>query len=303
MKLDQLALFLEIVERGSLAAAGRALGLSPATVSERLAALESHYGATLLQRTTRALHLTDEGRLVVEGARRVLEEAGELEARVRLGREALSGPIRMQCSGRSRSQPRCGDGRSVFSPQHPDISVELVLTDGYVDVVGEGVDLAVRFGELADSTLRLRAGSDATGACVVRCALVPRTSTASRRRTVRTSRITPCLLMRFGRHLDNVWRFRGGERVVVSAVTAPRTTADSSAAGVSTAWGSRGSRCSTSVAELMSGELVEVLSEFAAEPTPVQIVFPPHRTRPRRVEASGRGATVTSFAELPRARL
>lgn len=89
MLLDNLALFLRIVEKGGLAAAGREFGLSPATVSERLAALERHYGAALLTRTTRAISLTDEGRMLVDGARRLLAEADELEGRVRLGVQTL----------------------------------------------------------------------------------------------------------------------------------------------------------------------------------------------------------------------
>jgi len=95
MILDNLALFLRIVEKGGLAAAGRELGLSAASVSERLAALEKYYGAALLHRTTRAISLTDEGRLLVQGARRLLAEADELEALIRLGVEKISGPIRL----------------------------------------------------------------------------------------------------------------------------------------------------------------------------------------------------------------
>jgi len=75
MILDNLVLFLRIVEKGGLAAAGRELGLSAASVSERLVALEKYYGAALLHRTTRAINLTDEGRLLVQGARRLLAEA------------------------------------------------------------------------------------------------------------------------------------------------------------------------------------------------------------------------------------
>jgi DNA-binding transcriptional LysR family regulator len=75
MLLENLRLFLLIVEKGGLAAAGRELGLSPASVSERLAALERYYRAALLTRTTRAISLTDEGRTLVDGARRLLAEA------------------------------------------------------------------------------------------------------------------------------------------------------------------------------------------------------------------------------------
>ena len=120
MILDNLALFLRIVEKGGLAPAGRELGLSPASVSERLVALERYYGAALLHRTTRAISLTDEGRLLVEGARRLLAEADELEALIRLGVEKISGPIRLSAPidlGRSyrRPDPRRVPGRAPGS--------------------------------------------------------------------------------------------------------------------------------------------------------------------------------------------
>jgi len=78
MLLDNIALFLTIIEKGSLTAAGREMGLSPTTVSERLAALEAHYGVVLLNRTTRAISLTEEGRTLMEGARGLLDSVSEL---------------------------------------------------------------------------------------------------------------------------------------------------------------------------------------------------------------------------------
>src|SRR5437879_11926517 len=93
MILDNLALFLRIVEKGGLAAAGRELGLSAASVSERLVALEKYYGTALLHRTTRAIGLTEEGRLLVQGARRLLHEAAELEALIRPGVENIPGAV------------------------------------------------------------------------------------------------------------------------------------------------------------------------------------------------------------------
>src|SRR6266478_6825219 len=155
MILDNLALFLRIVEKGGLAAAGRELGLSAASVSERLVALEKYYGAALLRRTTRAVNLTDEGRLLVEGGRRLLAEADELEALIRLGVNKISGPIRLSAPidlGRSYVVPIL----DAFLAEHPEVTVDLNLTDGYVDLIGQGQDLAIRYGELADSTLRVK---------------------------------------------------------------------------------------------------------------------------------------------------
>jgi DNA-binding transcriptional LysR family regulator len=144
MILDNLALFLRIVEKGGLAAAGRELGLSAASVSERLVSLEKYYGAALLHRTTRAISLTDAGRLLVDGARRLLAEADELESLIRLGVEKISGPIRLSAPidlGRSYLVAIL----DAFLAEHPEVTIDLNLTDGYVDLVGQGQDLAIRY--------------------------------------------------------------------------------------------------------------------------------------------------------------
>ena len=155
MLFENLALFLLIVEKGGLSAAGREVGLSPTSVSERLGALERHYGATLLTRTTRSISLTDEGRMLMEGARRLLAEAEDIESNIKLGTERISGLIRLSAPvdlGRNRIVPILDD----FLQEHPDVSLDLNLTDGYLDLAGQGIDFAIRYGALPDSTLRVR---------------------------------------------------------------------------------------------------------------------------------------------------
>jgi len=150
--LTNLSLFIRIVEKGGLAAAGRDFGFSPASVSERVSALEDHYGARLLTRTTRAISLTDEGRTLLDGARQLVSEATDLRSQVRHGADHLSGRIRISATfdlGRHRIDPII----NAFIEQHPDIEIDFLLSDGYVDLVGQGIDLAVRIGDLADSSL------------------------------------------------------------------------------------------------------------------------------------------------------
>src|SRR5712672_639363 len=214
MILDNLALFLRIVEKGSLAAAGRELGLSAASVSERLVALEKYYGAALLRRTTRAISLTDEGRLLVQGARRLLAEADELVALIRLGVEKISGPIRLSAPidlGRSYVVPIL----DAFLAEHPEVTIDLNLTDGYVDLVGQGQDLAVRYGELADSTLRVK--RLAKNRRIV-CASPAYLSDNGLPQHPDDLSHHECILMRFGLTIDRYWPFwvdRKVQRVVV----------------------------------------------------------------------------------------
>ena len=118
MLLDNLALFLRIVEKGGIAAGGREMGLSPATVSERLAALENHYGARLLNRTTRSISLTEEGRELIAGAQRLLAEAEELEART----SHLKVEVARDREGRV-AQRLCLQPAAVGAPQEPVVVV------------------------------------------------------------------------------------------------------------------------------------------------------------------------------------
>lgn len=281
MILDNLALFLQIVEKGGLAVAGREMGLSPATVSERLAALETYYGATLLNRTTRAISLTDEGRMLVDGARRLLSEAEELEARIRLGVARISGPIRLSATvdlGRARIAPLIDS----FLAEHPEVSVDLILSDGYVDLVGQGLDLAIRYGMLVDSTLRVKKLADNRR---VVCA-------APGYLEVHGTPVHPadllhhnCLLMRFGQNADREWPFMIEGKVATIAVQGNRIANDG---GLVRDWCLAGHGLARKSAwdveaDLESGALVEVLPNFAVTSTPLQIVYPAAQTMPRRI--------------------
>ena len=224
MNLNQFKLFICILEKGSLAAAGREMGLSATTVSERLAALEAHYGVTLLNRTTRALSLTEEGRTLLDGARKVLAEAEALEYLVKFGASALSGHIRVSAPmdlGRTVVKPVV----DTFLEANPNISIELLLSDGYVSVVDDGIDIAVRFGHLADSSLRVHfRGENHRVVCASPAYLAKHGEPTSPEALQHHN----CLLMRFGAHLDNPWRFRERGRDLQVAVKGNRIANDGS---------------------------------------------------------------------------
>jgi DNA-binding transcriptional LysR family regulator len=281
MVLGNLALFLRIVEKGSLAAAGRELGLSAASVSERLVALEKYYGAALLNRTTRAISLTDEGRLLVQGARRLLAEADELEALIRLGVEKISGPIRLSAPidlGRSTLVPIL----DAFLAEHPEVTVDLNLTDGYVDLVGQGQDFAIRYGELADSTLRVkRLVENRRIVCAAPAYLATRGTPQHPDDLVQHE----CLVMRYGLTTDRDWPFLidGKERRVV--VQGHRIANDGELVRVWCRNGlgiARKSRLDVE-ADLKTGNLVEVLQDFSSGDTGLQIVYPATQAQSKRV--------------------
>ncbi|WAS56825.1 LysR family transcriptional regulator [Burkholderia ambifaria] len=283
MLLDNLALFLRIVEKGGLAAAGREVGLSPATVSERLAALESHYGAALLTRTTRAISLTDEGRTLVAGARRLLAEADELESRVRLGAQTLSGPVRLSAPA-DLGQARVVPVVDAFLAEHPGVTVDLHLGDGYVDLVGQGLDFAIRRGTLADSALRSRSlGRSRRGVCAAPAYLAAHGTP----RHPDELAAHDCIVMRFGQELYAEWPFRIDDALKRVMVRGRRVANDGA---LVRAWCVAGHGIALKSLldveqDLASGALVEILRDFSPGEVDLQIVYPGGAAQPRRVRA------------------
>ena len=153
--LDNIAVFVRVVELGNLSAAGRDMRISPAVASNRIKELEKHLGVRLFNRTTRQLMATEHGNVFYSGAKQVLEAITEAEAAV----SALSGQPR----GTIRVTAPLGLGRRLvasgipeFHDKYPDIEVRLRLSDHNVDILKEGIDVAFRLGLIEDSSLRMR---------------------------------------------------------------------------------------------------------------------------------------------------
>lgn len=283
-RLDSLALFIRIVEKRGVAAAGRDFGLSAATASDRLAGLEAYYGATLLNRTTRSISLTDAGRLVLERARTLVAEAEDLEAQIKLGIEQLSGTIRLSAPidlGESRIVPLIDE----FMDLHPEIAVELVLSDGYVDIVGQGLDLAIRFGALKDSSLMVKKLGDNRR---VICAAPSYITLHDRPRHPDDLVKHNCLIMQFGQTVDREWSFRIGKQICAISVSGNRI-ANSGAQVKRWCLAGRGIALKSiwDVRDnLQDGSLVELLKDFAPpSESALQILFPRAAYPIRRVRA------------------
>lgn len=161
-RIDGLRALVAVVDAGSFTRAGQRLGISNKLVSKYVAALERQHAVTLLNRTTRALSLTPAGDRFVTAARRVLAAVEELDAQTSGPEGGLTGRLRITAPvafGEMFVPVLTRD----FIARHPGISIDLRLTDRYVDLAAEGFDLALRIGVLADSSLigRRIAGTEA----------------------------------------------------------------------------------------------------------------------------------------------
>jgi len=147
--------FVRTVEAGSFTAVARDLNTSQPTVSRQIAVLEDHLGCVLLQRTTRVLTLTDDGRTFYAHARRTLEAAAEAESAVGRRKGKPTGVLRLACAGvfgRLHVIPRL----PRFRARYPEVEIALHMTDGFTDLVEEGIDLAIRVGESRDGSIVAR---------------------------------------------------------------------------------------------------------------------------------------------------
>ena len=158
-------IFIRISETGSFSSVARELGTTQPAVSRQIAALETHLGARLFQRSTRSLTLTEDGRDLLSHARLVVEAVEETEAAVGRRRTSPAGTVRLGCPGVF--------GRLYVAPRlhrllerYTELSVDLSMTDAVVDMVQDGLDLSIRVGEVQDASLVARRIGSSTAVVV-----------------------------------------------------------------------------------------------------------------------------------------
>jgi DNA-binding transcriptional LysR family regulator len=273
-RIDAMQAFVAVADLHGFAPAARKLGLSPSAVTRLIAALEDRLGARLLQRTTRQVALTDIGARYLERARRILADVEEAEG-------AAEGE-RIRPSGRLVVSAPVGFGRLHVSPvmsaylkRYPEVSSELRLADRMINLVEDGVDLAVRIGHLADSTLVARHVGEMRRIVVASSGYLeahgePKTPEA----------IASHETIQFGATAAPPdWRFvRDGSEVRVTP--APRFITNSSDAAIQYAEAGGGLtrvRFYQAADALKKGRLRIVLAKFEQPPLPIHLVYPTSR--------------------------
>ncbi len=154
-RLTEMEAFANVVDQGGFTDAAKKMGISKSAVSKHVSSLEARLGARLLNRTTRRVSPTEIGLAYYDRARRVLNDAGEADALVTSMQSAPSGLLRISVAtdfGVNHVSPILGD----FLTDFPDITVNMVLNNRYVELISEGFDMALRIGDLEDSSLRAR---------------------------------------------------------------------------------------------------------------------------------------------------
>jgi DNA-binding transcriptional LysR family regulator len=153
--ITDLEIFARVAAAGNMSAAGREMGLSPAVVSKRISHMEERLGVRLFQRTTRQLKLTETGEGFYERVVEILKDIDDAEAFVSHMNAKASGTLRITAPT-VFSRMHIAPYLASFMLQHPDLTIEMHLSDEIVDIVGEGMDLAIRVAELNDSSLVAR---------------------------------------------------------------------------------------------------------------------------------------------------
>jgi len=278
-RLDAMHAFVTVADLRGFAPAARKLGLSPSAVTRLVAALEQHLGARLLQRTTRSVALTDVGARYLERARRILSDVEEAEDSAQQERTRPSGRLVVSAPvgfGRLQVSPVM----SAYLKRYPDVSGELRLSDNLVNLVEDGVDLAVRIGHLADSSLVARQVGGMRRIVVASPAYLKARGEPKAPETIKAH-----ATIRFGSTAD--WRFvRDGREVVVTPD--PRFISNSADAAIQ--YAERGGGLTQVLAYqaaegLRRGRLKIVLSKFEAPPLPIHIVYPTSRLLSAKVRA------------------
>jgi DNA-binding transcriptional LysR family regulator len=278
-----LGFFQEIVKQGSLSAAARELGVTPASVSKRLAKIEESLGVPLVRRTTRRLSLTDEGELFLANARRILTELEEMEQQVAQNRLAPKGLLRVNAP--------LGFGRTYITPivsrfvkLHPEVEVQLQLTDHPLSLVDDKFEIGIRFGEIPDA--RLIARRIAPNRRLV-CAAPSYLKEHGKPNVPHDLVHHNCIVLRQNETAYGLWRFTRGKHTETVKV---RGTLSSNDGEVALNWVLAGHglmlRAEWDIARyLRSGRLVMLLEDYATEPADIFAVYAERQARSPRVRA------------------
>lgn len=277
------AMFAAVVEHRSFTDAAKALSVSKATVSKAITRLEQHLDTSLFSRTSRRLALTESGKRLADHAARILAEGQAAEEAARDETADLSGTVRLGAPmtfGLLRVAPLVAE----FTKAHPQVDVDLHLSDARIDMIDMGLDATIRIAEMPDSSLRARRLAD-----VNMYVVASPTYLAERGRPSHPSDLGDHDAICYSNvATPDVWRFSGPGQQNVAVQVRARLTVNSGDAMMPAL------RAGIGIARLpdfivgdalAAGDLEEILIDWRPPPLGLHLVTPPSRLRPARVEA------------------
>lgn len=279
----ELEFFVLLNRLGSLSAAARSLNITPPAATMRLASMEKRIGARLLNRSTRKISLTPEGELYLQQASRLIDELRELDEIVSGNRRAPRGLLRVNVPlgfGRTVIAPLV----SIFAAQYPDVEVQLEVTDRPIDLIAQGFDLAIRFGELPDN--RLNARRIMSNRRFI-CASPTYLEKFGTPKTIADLTRHRCIIHRQNDDAYGIWKFLIDGRSEIIKVHGALSSNDGD---IVQGWALDGQgiviRSEWDVAKyLESGRLRQILPEFALPSADLYAYYPSKQNLPARVRA------------------
>jgi len=279
-KLSEMEAFVSVVDQGGFTDAARKLGMSKSAVSKHVSALEARLGARLLNRTTRRVNPTEIGLAYYDRATGVLSQAHEADEMVSAMQGDPRGSLRVSVPvtfGVSQISGLLGD----FLSEYPDLSVNVTLDDRFVELVAEGYDVAIRIGQLEDSSLRARKLAESSAFIVASPDYVKKHGNPARIEDLSGHELLHYSNLSTG----NFWRLRtrsGEERHVRVGGRLTANNGDTLMRAAESGLGIALLPAFILGPALKRGSLVEVLSEVQLDPVGVFAVYPPGRfTRPK----------------------
>ena len=279
MNTDRLQLwrvYLRVVEMGSFSAVARELNSTQPRISRQIAQLEAQLGVRLLRRSTRTLSMTDEGEQLYADARRILADVDETEGRLRGSRGQARGLIRVACPT-TLSRLKLLPMMRGFLDRYPELQVEFSVSDRFVDLIAEGIDVAIRGGEISDTELHARRIGTVRRVCVAAPSYLRASGTPETPANLVKHQCVTYTLLATG----TVWPF-AGQPVRVSG----RVRGDSPdvilemvrsgyGVGLMPSWLFRDA--------LAAGELLRILKDWPVPDLPIYAIYQARRQVPLRV--------------------
>lgn len=286
-RLSAMQTFVRVVEAGGFSAVARERNTAQSAISKQVAALEKHLGAKLLTRTTRSLALTEDGERYFEATRRLIGDVAEAEALLYRGQQQLSGWMRVAAPA--------GFGLRVMLPHinrfladHPGVKIDFKLDDSFIDLIEQGIDVAVRIGALSDSSLIARRVGSSRGVVVASRTYVEALPASLPLPLAPDDLLLhPCIVYTASR-TRNAWSLTGADGATATvSVHGSLQTNNSELARASVLSGTGISLVPTWMfrEELASGDVQHLMPKWAGSPLPIHLVYAPHRQRSAKVQA------------------